>query len=77
VAHAGAGFILVGDDYGWTVGEARRGADLLDGLAQCGLDLLEQGLEFLRFFGGGVVLEIVAGGRLVDGLEIDVAVLGY
>ncbi len=72
LAHAGAGFVLVRDDDGGAVGEAERGADFLDGVAEGGLDFLEQGLEVFGLFGlarGGVVLEVVAGVDLLTDLR--------
>ena len=77
--HLQGGFVLIGDDAGGAVGETDRGADVLDLVAEGGLDLFEQGLEG---FGGlglvvglGLVLEVLAGGGLVDGLEVGLAVL--
>ncbi len=73
--HLERGLFFVGDDAGGAVGQADGGADVLDAVAEDGFELVEQRLEGLGLFGLGVVFEVLAGGGLVDGLELDVAVL--
>jgi hypothetical protein len=75
LAHAGRGFVFVGDDNGGAVGEARRDTNLFDGVSQRGLELFEERLQRLGLLRLGFALQVVAGCPFVDGLEVGFTVL--
>ena len=53
LAHAGRGLVFVGDDDGGAVGEARRDANLLDGVSQGGLEFFKERLQRFGLLGPG------------------------
>ena len=73
--HFQRGLFFVGDDAGRAVGQPHRSAHILHPVAQRRLDLLEQRLQLVRFVRLRLVFQIFAGGRLVDRLQFDIAVL--
>ena len=75
VAHAGGGLVFVGDDDGGLSARRDEARTSLTASPSVALIFSSRGFSASAFSGVGLVLQVVAGGRLVDGLQVDVAVL--